>query len=60
MAVKRLTRIFRLIFRRTILADAAGAGGFGVLVFAAWEIERIAGLVLAGGVLLFYSYREFR
>lgn len=51
--IKRLSGL--RISGKVAAQDVAEAAGFGVLVYAAWDIERIAGMVLLGGVLLFYG-----
>lgn len=55
---KLLTRISRFRISGKLFQTVAEAGGFGVGIFAAWEVERLAGLVLLSGVLLLYGNRR--
>ena len=57
---KLIKRVSALRISGKLFQTAAEAGGFGVAVYAAWEVERLAGLVLLSGVLLLYGNRRVR
>ena len=54
--MRRLRRLLRLTFGRTMRENVAEFAGFGLLVFAAWTVHEVAGLVVGGIVLLNYAY----
>ena len=57
-AREMMKRVSRLRISGSVFQTVAEAAGFGLLVYAALDVERIAGIILAGGVLLFYGNRR--
>ena len=55
---KMFKRVSAFRISGKLFQTVAEAGGFGVGIFAAWEVERLAGLVLLSGVLLLYGNRR--
>lgn len=55
---KLIMRVSAFRISGKLFQTVAEAGGFGVGIFAAWEVERLAGLVLLSGVLLLYGNRR--
>jgi predicted RND superfamily exporter protein len=53
-----IRRFGRRTMRRSLAESLAEAGGFGMLVFAAYTMHQVAGLIAGGVVLLIYGNRE--
>lgn len=51
--MKQLRRVRTLTVR--MIPGSFQAAGFALLTYAAWELERVAGIVVAGVVLLLYG-----
>lgn len=55
---KLIKRVSAIPVSGKLFQTVAEAGGFGVAVYAAWEVERLAGLVLLSLTLLLYGNRR--